>query len=142
MIWRGLWIDAIEKLYVYRSIVICDPPYYITDTTEDISEIKREIKSGFLHLLGKTLDKYLHVHMLFLFKMYANMTLHQFVGISIERLLRNLVLLHTLKKLHILFIDKIGQVSAAILETLDIIIQKIRGNSIFWWVFYYFDIRS
>ena len=43
----------------YRSITIFNLLYCITDITDDIFEIKHETKSGFLHRLGKTLDKHL-----------------------------------------------------------------------------------
>ena len=61
------------------------------------------------------------------------MTLHQDQAddICIKRLLRSPVLLHTLRNLHILFIDEIDRVSAEMLATFDIILRKIRGNNIF-----------
>ena len=72
----------------------------------------------------------IHIHKLFALKVSGSMTLHQMADAGIDKLLKDPVLLHTLKNLHVLLIDEIGQVSAEMLAILDIILRKVRGSNI------------
>ena len=73
----------------------------------------------------------IHIHKLFALKVSGRMTLHQMADAGIDKLLKDPVLLHTLKNLHVILIDEIGQVSAEMLAILDIILRKVRGCNIF-----------
>ena len=60
-----------------------------------------------------------------------NVSPHQMVDLAITQLLRNPVKLNTLRMLTIIFLDKLGQLSAEILFVLDIILRQIRDSNIF-----------
>ena len=59
------------------------------------------------------------------------MTIHSLAELAIEGLLQNPVTLHTIRMIHILFIDEIGQISSEMLSTLDIILRRIRNSNMF-----------
>ena len=56
---------------------------------------------------------------------------HRIAEIAITRLLRKPAKLNMLRMLNILFLDEVGQLSAEIFSTLDIIFIRVHDNNIF-----------
>ena len=73
----------------------------------------------------------LHLHKLFHLPVKRMASCHSVSESEIQGLLRNPVSLNILKMVDIIFLDEIGQVSAEVLSSLDLILRKIRDNNIF-----------
>ena len=73
----------------------------------------------------------IHIHLLFQLPCKNFSSLHRLVESAVNGLLRKPEYMEVLKSMHVLFIDEIGQVSAELLSTLDILLRQIRNNNIF-----------
>ena len=72
-----------------------------------------------------------HIHKLFKLPCKGNPNLHRLAELAIIAMHRKPEWIQVLTSLNILFIDEIGQISAELLSTLDIILRKIRRNNTF-----------
>ena len=72
-----------------------------------------------------------HIHKLFCLPGHNKYTLYRLAEVALIALNRKAERYFFLRKINILFIDEIGQVSAEMLGTLDVILRKLRNNDIF-----------
>jgi len=72
------------------------------------------------------------IHLLFQLPCKKISSLHRLVESAVNGLLQKPEYMEVLKSMHVLFIDEIGQVSAKLLSTLDILLRQIRKQQFFW----------
>ena len=73
----------------------------------------------------------IHIHKLFKIPCKGKQNLHRLAELAIIGMKRKPEWIQVISSLNILFIDEIGQLSAEMLCTLDIILRKVRQNNIF-----------
>jgi hypothetical protein len=73
----------------------------------------------------------IHIHLLFQLPCKNISSLHRIAELAVNGLLRKPEYIEVLRTVNVLFIDEIGQVSAELLSTLDILLRKIRNSNIF-----------
>merc|ERR1712127_393057 len=73
----------------------------------------------------------MHIHLLFQLPCKNISSLHRIAELAVNGLLRKPEYIEVLRTVNVLFIDEIGQVSAELLSTLDILLRKIRNGNIF-----------
>ena len=72
-----------------------------------------------------------HIHLLFGIPIEKNLSSQRMAEIAITKILRDPKKLNLLRKIDVLFIDEIGQLSSELLAVIEIILRRIRDNNIF-----------
>ena len=78
----------------------------------------------------------LHWHKIFMLPIEKNLTPHKTAELAIIKLLQNPKKVDLIKTMNIFFCDEMGQVSAEMLATIDIILRRVRNSRdsrISWW---------
>ena len=73
----------------------------------------------------------IHLHKLFYLPVNNRLNLHRVAETALQSSFQHPVELTILKMVDVLFLDEIGQISAEMLSSLDMILRKIRNNNIF-----------
>ena len=73
----------------------------------------------------------IYMHKLFKLSCKKQLNLHRVAELACMSLMKNPEMIQVLKVLNVLFIDELGQISAELLSTLDIILRKIIENNIY-----------
>ena len=98
-----------------------------------IYSISKGFKVGMTAMMSKRANVLggIHIHKLFKLPCKGKQNLHRLAELAIVAMKKKPEWIQVLSTLNILFIDEIGQLSAEMLCTLDIILRKIRQNNIF-----------
>ena len=72
----------------------------------------------------------IHLHKLFLLPVNKRLNLHRVAETALQSLFRHPVTLTVLKMVDVIFLDEVGQISAEMLSSLDLILRRIRNNNI------------
>ena len=72
-----------------------------------------------------------HIHKIFLLPVQKQWNPHKVAESALQSLFQHPLNLHILKMVDVVFLDEIGQISAEMLSSMDMILRRIRSNNIF-----------